>query len=396
MKKLFLFLLLSSLLPTLAMAGELTGFIGVEGRLFLNPPAHEAQRRDNGSLSLAPEYYHEFDADSSFTFAPFLRIDGSDEERTHFDIRELFFLKVYENFELSVGLRKVFWGVTESQHLVDIINQNDGVESPDGEDKLGQPMIATSFSRDWGTVDLYLMPWFRERTFPGKKGRFRTEPVVDSDNAIYEKSAEERHIDFAARYGHYIKELEFALSHFSGTSREPSFILDLKDGRAVLIPYYEIIDQTGLEAQYITGEWLWKFEGIRRSGSNSTSGGSYYAATAGYEYTFTGVRGTYMDLGLLTEWLYDDRGASASSPFENDLMVGGRLTVNDISDTQILAGMIVDIDENEQIFFLESSRRIGEKIKVTLEAGFYDLPDNSRLSAIRDDDYIQLGIDWYF
>ena len=37
----------------------------------------------------------------------------------------------------------------------------------------------------------------------------------------------------------------------------------------------------GLEVQYTTGAWLWKFEGIRRSGQ----GTPYYAATGGVEYT---------------------------------------------------------------------------------------------------------------
>jgi hypothetical protein len=33
-------------------------------------------------------------------------------------------------------------------HLVDIINQTDGVESIDGEDKLGQSMMAFSLFKD--------------------------------------------------------------------------------------------------------------------------------------------------------------------------------------------------------------------------------------------------------
>jgi len=58
---------------------------------------------------------------------------------------------------LQVG----FWGVTEFQHLVDIINQTDLVENIDTEDKLGQPMINLALINDWGTVDLFIMPYFR-------------------------------------------------------------------------------------------------------------------------------------------------------------------------------------------------------------------------------------------
>ena len=63
----------------------------------------------------------------SFTFQPFIRIDQQDEERSHFDIRELAWLHVGNDWELRTGIRKVFWGVNESQHLVDIINQTIGI-----------------------------------------------------------------------------------------------------------------------------------------------------------------------------------------------------------------------------------------------------------------------------
>ena len=52
-------------------------------------------------------------------------------------------------------MRREFWGVTETAHRVDILNQTDQVESFDGEDKLGQPMVNFSWSKDWGTLDLY-------------------------------------------------------------------------------------------------------------------------------------------------------------------------------------------------------------------------------------------------
>ena len=79
---------------------------------------------------------------------------------------------------MRVGIRKEFWGVTEFQHLVDVINQTDGVEDFDGEDKLGQQMVNLSLVNDWGIVDLFLLPGFRERTYAGEEGRLRGPLVV--------------------------------------------------------------------------------------------------------------------------------------------------------------------------------------------------------------------------
>ncbi len=72
-------------------------------------------------------------------------------QSTHWDIRELSWIHVGNGWESRVGIRKVFWGVTEGRHLVDIINQTDQVDQVDGEEKLGQPMINLSTVRDWGS-----------------------------------------------------------------------------------------------------------------------------------------------------------------------------------------------------------------------------------------------------
>ena len=52
----------------------------------------------------------------------------------------------------------MFWGVTESQHLVDVVNQTDLVENPDGEEKLGQLMVNLTVARSWGTLNLFVAP----------------------------------------------------------------------------------------------------------------------------------------------------------------------------------------------------------------------------------------------
>ncbi|HHH47651.1 MAG TPA: hypothetical protein ENK51_01995, partial [Gammaproteobacteria bacterium] len=130
------------LLPAAAHAGEWSGYVSGEYRYFPDAPGDPRQHGNNLSFSAQPEYYHEWDSGrQSLTVVPFARWDQGDSRRSHADIRELNWLKASDNWELRAGIGKVFWGVTESQHLVDIINQTDFVENLDGEDKLGQPMI---------------------------------------------------------------------------------------------------------------------------------------------------------------------------------------------------------------------------------------------------------------
>ena len=375
--------------------GQWSGQVAAEARLFRQSPVRPGQGTGSLALTLQPEYYRAWDEGrQNFTFTPFLRLDSRDSERSHGDIRELSWIRASRDWELRLGIRKVFWGVTESQHLVDILNQTDLVENPDGEDKLGQPMINLALIRAWGTLDLFLLPGFRERTFPGVEGRLRPPLPVDTGQPVYESSREERRVDAALRWSHYIGALDLGLSHFHGTSREPRLVPGLDgNGRPVLIPHYDVIQQTGMTLQYIAGDWLWKLETIRREGQGDT----FTAAVGGFEYTLVGLRDSVMDLGLLLEYSFDDRGKAASNPFENDLFLGTRWVFNDVDGTEILAGMFLDLDHHGRLYNLEASRRIGNAWRASAELRLWQgYPATDPLYSLRADDHLLLELTRYF
>ncbi len=374
-------------------AYEFTSNIAFQTRLFPHAPAYTSQERNDASLAGEIELYHEFVSGSSFTIKPFARIDSADEERTHWDIREANYLYLAESWELLLGVSKVFWGATEFVHLVDIINQTDLIESLDGEEKLGQPMVYFSILKEWGAIDAFLLPWFRERTYPGVEGRLRTGLVIDTDRAQYESSAEQAHLDVALRYSQTFGEADVGVYHFIGTDRDPTLLLDLQGGQALLIPYYEQIQQTGLDIQMVAGNWLWKGEALYRSGK----GRDFAATTFGFEYTFYGIGESQMDLGLLSEYVFDDRAPEFASPYNNDIMAGLRLAVNDASSTELLAGVIKDIELSSQLYSVEGSRRLGENWKLVLEAAFFvDIDRRDPAYGIRDDDRLKVELLYYF
>ena len=376
-------------------ANKFRGNISVEGRFFPSEPLYPDQKRNNGSIALAPEFYHEWASGSSIIFVPFFRLDSADSERTHFDIRELNFLLVGSPWELRLGISKVFWGVTEFVHLVDIINQTDLVEDIRAEDKLGQPMVQLSIPTDWGVFDFFVLPYFRERTFPGPDGRLRTSIVVDTDSPLYESSAEENHVDFALRYSKIFASGDLGLYYFKGTGRDPLFIPSIKpDGQPVLLPYYQLIDQAGMDLQLVTGNWLWKLEALYQDNDIN----SYFAATGGFEYTFFGIGESMMDLGVIAEYAYDDRDDEANTPFDNDLFGGLRLAVNDAAGTGLLLGLSYDLDGKGNVLQFEASRRLGESFTISLEgwAFFNTEPEDYFLYDIRDDDFLRLQIFYYF
>ena len=378
-----------------ANSGEWSGYIAAEYRNFPHDALDSRQYDNNISFIIEPEYHHKIDGSyESITFTPFIHIDQHDNERTHFDIRELMWQKAAKDWELRAGIGKVFWGVTESQHLVDVINQTDLVEGPDGEDKLGQPMINLALVRDWGTIDFFLLPGFRERTFPEQEGRLRTSLRVDTEQAVYESSRGKRHVDAAIRWSHNIGILDIGLSHFYGTSRDPRLVVGTdSNGSAVLVPYYDIVHQTGLDMQVTSDSWLLKLETIHRSGQGET----FNAVTAGLEYTFYGLGSSSKDLGMLFEYSYDDRRQNSPALFQDDVMAGVRLVFNDVNNTEALFGVIYDRHYGSKGLTLEASRRFGDSIKVSVEARtWHETHASDPLNQFRHDDYFQAELAWYY
>ncbi|MEQ5808642.1 hypothetical protein J3369_14655 [Alteromonas sp. NFXS44] len=375
---------------------DISGSAGVETRYFLQDAAYPGQPRSQASVFLEPEMYTEWnDGIDSILFKPFARLDQEDEQRTHFDLRELMWMHAADNWETRVGVSKVFWGQTESIHLVDIINQTDMVENIDGEDKLGQPMINLNVFGDWGTLSGFVLPYFRERTFPGEDGRLRPPVEIRENSALYESDDEQNHVDFALRWQRSLGDWEIGLSYFDGTTREPE-LLQATDGNSTpfIQPYYAQIEQYGVDLLKVQGAWLLKFEGIYRAGQSE----DFAAAVAGFERTSVGVFGTSYDLGVLMEYQYDEREDNFFATGQNDLMLGLRWVWNDIDGTEILSGFIQDLDESDTYSaFVEASSRMTDNWRWKMDAYFFssDQTDDT-FYYMRRDDHVQVALEYYF
>ncbi|WP_462164959.1 hypothetical protein [Pseudoalteromonas xiamenensis] len=353
------------------------------------------------SLYAEPEFTYETSQGTDiFSGKAFLRADNEDAQRSHADIRELSWLHINEESDLRIGISRVFWGVTESQHLVDVINQTDLVENPDGEAKLGQPMIQWAWMQDWGTLDLYALVGFRERRFPGEDGRFRTLYPIDKQATTYEATNNKDRIDLAVRYSRTIESWDFAVSHFSGTARTP--VLEERpdiDG-IKYAPHYPLLEQTGFVSQYVQGDWLWKVELISAQQQNQR----FTASTFGFEYTQVGVFSSQADLGWLVEYSFDDRGTNGPSSFEHDWFAGWRLSANDPQSSEALLGLLWDPASGEKSVSIEASTRLGNDIKIAFEMRSYSgskpaddlFSDDDKLLFLSTESYAQLEVAYYF
>ena len=433
-------LLLLAGLPAAAQAIEFKPRLEAEGRWF-----YQAENADDdapvlGSVAGTLEVYQALDGGRRIVGEFFMRYDENDDSRTHGDVRELYYQQSGDNFEFRLGARRVFWGVAESRHLVDIVNQSDFVENISNELKLGQPMMNLAAIGDAGTVEFFLMPYQRARTFPGGKGYPRFPLPVREGEAQYESRHEQEHVDYAVRYSNAFGPVDLGVAWFDGTGREPRLQLCVPTGAGgqywtgspdgptcppdavtpippplippppppeeidaqvraevaaatVLVPFYDLWRQASVDAQVVSGSMAWKVEAVWRETLDEATWGS----VAGFEYTFGDVRGSGMDIGVLGEYLYDEKDDALNVLFDDELFAGVRLAFNDVAGTQILAGVLASRDKGDmRRYGLEASGRLNDDWKLIGELrAFSDWPDDNT-AFLADQDFLIVTLERYF
>lgn len=352
----------------------------------------QGQSRHYSSAALSADWYWQSaDRRHQLSLQPYARWDARDPKRSLLDLRQAYWQYIGDGFDIKAGVDIVFWGVTESQHLVDVINQTDTLANIDAETKLGQPMLNWNLHGAGGSLSLYLLPYFRERPQAGPDGRLRPALLVDGNNPLYESGQQDKNLDFALRYSQQFGAIDLGLSYFEGNNREPLYNLT---AAGLLQPVYLQMQQLGVDSLWISGSWLWKLESIYRK----TRQQDFVAATAGFEYTWVGLFDSNWDLGWIAEYQYDSRGMQATVPGQNDVFIGGRFVANDAAGSEILLGLLQDLDHSSsQSGKLEASMRLSNSMRLRLDAWFFrsELPTEPAY-AIRRDDYLQLSLDYYF
>jgi len=394
-KVLVLSLTLLGLTTSLNFAyAQIGGSIAIEQRYFPEDSLYFEQANSQASLVVAPEFETSL-GDGFLSFKPFARLDQRDSERTHADIRELMYAYFFDDWEVRAGIGKVFWGQTESLHLVDIINQTDFVESIDNEDKLGQPMLDVRYLLDSGAISFYVLPYFRERTFAGVEGRLRGPLPIDVDRPLFESEDENSNIDYAVRWQQSIGNLELGLAYFDGTSRLPDIQVAIDEfGTPSLLPQYNQLQQFSIDALYVFGSALFKLEAIR----GETLDQDFSAYVAGLEYTLVNFYDTGFDLGWLLEHQYDERENQAFIWGQNDLMIGARLQLNDFAGSEILFGFVRDLDNSGSYSAsVEGSTRLNQNWRISLNGYFFSATvEEDPVYFLRRDDHITLSLEYFF
>jgi hypothetical protein len=216
------------------------------------------------------------------------RIDDQDSGRRIIEARQAYISSEIAGFEFYVGNRQEFWGKAESTNVVDVVNQLDRAADQGSAGKLGAPSVSIERYTDYGDLQFWYMPSFRELTFNDADAHPSGGLPVKA--ARYQRSEGKNADDFAFRFATVIDDWDLAGSLFYGTSRNP--ILSVVDMGTALEPYYPEQRSVGFEAQYTGDTTLLKWERLQ----GKQDGKDFSASVAGLEYTLYGVMDQVWDL----------------------------------------------------------------------------------------------------
>ena len=375
--------------PSVTVAGK----VAADARAFALSPKYPGQARgDNVSLISEPELVVKTeDSVHAFTLKPFYRLDPIDERRSHADLRQASYALSMGAFEAAAGVGTFSWGVLESHRPTDVVNQIDFVESVNGSAKLGQPFAELGLSSEHVTARVYALPYFRDRTFPGARGRLRFPAVVDVDEPAIDSRFGRWHPSGAARVTFDLGDADLGVGLFTGLSRDPRFVAELTTGNVV--PRYEPMHQGSLDFQWALGPFVVKAEGFTRMWRDTRV---FFGGGVGADWTIPRVIGD-AELTLALEFLYDSRPAEAPPTFfEHDAFLGLRLGVEDEASTELGAGAIVDVLDGTTFGHFETSRRFGEHWRVTLEANAFLASSKKLEGGFARDHFGQARLAYHF
>lgn len=406
---------------------------------------HVAEPSTGASLAGTAEYERELADGAQFLrVEAFARVDSNDAERSHADLREASWQSLGDRVVLTAGVRRVFWGYAESRHLVDIVNQTDFVEDLESEHKLGQPLLGAAWVGESSTLDLMLLPVFRERSFPGRDGHPRVPVPIAEDEAVYAHGARRSDLSYAVRYGIAFNGTDVGLSWFEGVARDPRLLLCFEEGSSfntsnrgpdcsrseallagddadrgpltalmgnlglapdnaalraqvvadlIVVPHYEPLQQLSLDAQHVSGPWSLKLEALSRERLDQRT----HAAVVGLEYTIGNVLRSGAALGLVAEWLRDEQADVLSARFDDEWFAGLRLALLDRRNTQALLGLLGDRHGGDRLLQLEFSLKPAKNWRLSGKLRSFDKVPGDELSGfLRDEDLLSLSLERYF
>ena len=322
-------------------------------------------------------------------FAKFKSIfDKDDKNRRYFDFNDLYLRYNFEDSDILLGRSSHFWGALEFYNFTDVFNTRDLLDDPfDFNLKLGSWNVAYTTYLENSEISLIVKLHEERQKMQDIESINNFLPLPYSDDLItsedknrptvflkYSGSGEKMQVDYSLIYQNGYDQQRY-LSVEGGKLRQNAYIVNKFMGFAT----------------FVFEDTIYKTE-LTYALSDEVKVSDYLEFGVGLEHTLYSFW-QKRDLGLLLEYYRydekDDGKVDFNKFFENDLTFGFRLSMNDLSSSEVLGGMAVDMKSSEKILFVKYDTRVYEKYKLALS---YQRLDAKQ----RELDRVKLEFGYYF
>lgn len=299
------------------------------------PTSYGANIKWSSDWKKQPQYRIEVDYQKGFS-----------EDGEAFALRDFVTSYSTNNFNFYGGITSEFWGVTESRHLVNVINPADARFDKYGQKLLSVPIFKAGILTPGSQLSLYLMPCQRHLSSSSSNSHNYGNSATSSSESFVDIECDGL-TDFALRDEVVYGPIDLGLSYFKGISREINGGVNSpsKGGN------YPIISRYSIDIQATIGPSLYKLEMLAQ-----TSSGHDYASVGGIEYLLPYSESRISDFSILAEYLWDTRCIKDS--LNCGAMLGARWVANNASGTQMLATYSSSRYSDQYLTMLKWSQRI--------------------------------------
>ena len=377
---------------------EYKGNIGVETAYLRHDM--EGKRDNQSAIRFEADGKYQFKENQKFVAKVKALYDTNDNKRRYFDINDLYFQHDFENYSFLIGKSTRFWGAMEFYNQSDTFNTKDWLDSPfEYESKLGAWNIA--YTRFFDDSELSVIMKLHEEKQPMQERRsiynflptsYDKKLDTDSDNEPtiylkYSSSIDKYQIDYSLIYQNGYDDQRYMVQKVSRDTNISS-----------MQQHAYTVDKFMGFGTMVRGDTLYKTE-LAYTSSHDEKVSDYAQGSIGLEHTLYGAWNR-MDVGLIAEYYkyktFQTNRFNAKSfgkIFDDDLSLGFRLSLNDISSSEVLGGLDIDRHNKEKLFFVEYDTRIEDKYKLGLS---YQHLAPKKESLFKDLDSLMVEFGYYF
>ena len=305
----------------------------------------------------------------------------ADNDRTFLRLDEAYVTYENEDNKILFGKSIRFWGALELSNIVDVFNIEDKRNSPFQSDKIGAYNLELSHYYENSEVSFIVKLYEQNNTLAASSYYYSflkdNESLSSNLLSKHSKTRPGIYIKYSGSMENYALDYAFIYQNAYDSQRYLSKIFN---------KYYENIYLVNKYLTYNTlvlGSSLIKMELVYTDVIDDKNVSDYIHSAFGIEHSLESFDNG-SELSLLAEYYYYKtlnkqklNDISLGQIFQNDLFLGLRYALNDISNSSALGGVIIDKEYKEETYYVEMQTRLNDMFKIKAELNYIKASKNS-------------------